>query len=173
MKRANSVIAAEPLVVDGATIGIQFTVKDAGSFTLEFNRVSPEVMAHAAYHGMVQRISDAAAISRDPTNGAAATPREKAEAMVKLVDHYHSGTAEWSRVREAGPKGGFLFEALCRMYADKTPEAIRTWLDGLDDKQQAALREDDAVAPVIATIKAERNADKPKVDTKAILAGLV
>lgn len=173
MKRANAVIATEPLVVDGATIGIQFTVKDAGSFILEFNRCSDAIMTHAAYHGLVQRISDAAAISRDPTNGAAATPREKAEAMVKLIDHYHSGTAEWSRVREAGPKGGFLFEALCRLYADKTPEAIRTWLNGLDDKQQAALREDETVAPVIAAIKAKRNADKPTVDTKSLLAALV
>lgn len=171
MKRANAVIATEIEATPGGTL-VRFTVKDAGVITLEMARLNSAIIDHAAVHGMVQRISDAAAISRDPKNGQAATPEEKFEAMQKLVEYYHSGTGEWSRVREAGPKGGFLFEALVKMYPDKTPEAVRAWLDTLDDKQQAALREDDAVAPIIAGIKAARNADKPKMDTKAILAGL-
>ena len=49
---------------------------------------------------------------------------------------------------------------------------VRAFLDGLSDKEQAALREDDSVAPIIAEIKAEKAADKPKMDTKSILAKL-
>lgn len=167
--KANSVIGVE-VMPDGI---LRFVVKGAGDLYYDKSKAHPDNRAHAEDHGWIQRISDSAALSRNPENGQAATPAEKLEAMKRLVAHYESGTPEWSRVREAGPKGGFLFEALCRMYAvSKTPEQIRAYLDGLSDKEQAALREDDAVAPVIAEIKREKAKDQPKLDTKAILAGL-
>lgn len=178
--KANSIIATDWTQLDlGQTLPgfnpaiITFTVKGAGQVTLDMSKVHVDNVAHAAVHGFIQRVSDAAAISRDDKTGLPASPAYKLEAMKRLVAHYESGTPEWSRVREAGPKGGFLFEALCRMYAvSKTPEQIRAYLDGLSDKEQAALREDDAVAPVIAEIKREKAKDQPKLDTKAILAGL-
>lgn len=166
--KANSIIGTE--VLPGGII--RFVVKDAGELTLDLSRVHPDNMQHAAIHGFIQRISDGAAIGRDPKTGRPATPEEKLEAMARLVEHYESGTAEWSRVQAAGPRGGLLFEALVRMYPDKDAATIRAYLDGLTDKQQAALREDDEVAPVIAAIKAERAKDAPKMDTKGLLAGL-
>lgn len=167
--KANSIIGTE--VLPGGFI--RFVVKGAGDRTLDLNRVHEANKEHAAIHGFIQRISDAAAIGRNPDNGQAASPADKLEAMSRLIEHYESGTPDWSRVREAGPKGGYLFEALCRLYAiSKTPEQIRAYLDGLTDKQQAALREDDTVAPVIAEIKKEKAKDAPKMDTKALLDGL-
>lgn len=169
MKRANSIIQTQVMPDDV----IRFVVAGAGELALDMAKLHGDNQRHAAIHGMIQRISDAAAISRDPKTGRPATPEEKLEAMRRLVEHYESGAAEWSRVREsAGPRGGFLFEALCRMYPAKPPADIRAYLDGLSDKQQSALREDDAVGPVISAIKAERNAGQPKPDTKAMLAGL-
>src|SRR6266404_3418819 len=42
-------------------------------------------------HGMTQRISDRAAIGRDRTTGASATPQEKWSAMNALASHYANG----------------------------------------------------------------------------------
>lgn len=162
--KRNSVIN---VAVDGPEI--VFEVSGAGKVILDTSRVHPEIERHAMLHGFKQRISDAAAMSCDGA-GRPASPTEKLDAMRALVAHYESGTAEWSRRAEAaGPRGGFLFEALSRMYPDAD---VRTYLDGLTSAEQAALREDSDVAPVIAAIKAERNVGKPKLDTKAILAGL-
>lgn len=173
MARSNSVITTEPMIENGQEIGIVFRVKGAGYVPFDLRKVHPNNAQHAAMHGFIQRISDAAAMSRDTKTGEAASPADKLEAMRRLVAHYESGTPEWSRVREAGPKGGLLFDALCEVYGHKkAPTEIREWLDTLSDKEQAALREDDTIAPVIARIKAERAKDAPKMDTKAILAGL-
>lgn len=129
--------------------------------------------AYARFHGYKARFVDSAAMSRDTKDGASATPATKAAAIRKVVDHLESGVAAWSRVSEGGPKGGYLFEALCKVYGHmKAPTEIRAWLDGLSDKEQAALREDDTVAPVIAEMKAAKPKVASGVDTKALLAGL-
>lgn len=152
---------------------LQISVLNAGSIVFDPTKAHADVRNYAAFHGFKQRFVDAAAMSRDTETGAPATPQEKYEAIEALVAWYESGTDKWSRVTEAGPRGGYLFEALCRVYGHKkAPSEIRAWLDGLSDKEQAALREDDAIEPVIRAIKAEKNAGKPQVDTKSILAGL-
>lgn len=155
---------------------ITFHVLGAGDVVLDMAKLSSPVLQRAALHGIIQRISDAAAKSRTDKDGniipATVLATVKRDAMAALVAHYESGSAEWSRVQSAGPKGGFLFEALCRVYGHKkAPSDIRVWLDGLSDAEQYALREDDTIAPVIVAIKAERaTGDKP--DTKALLSGL-
>jgi hypothetical protein len=148
--------------------------------TLDMSKVHEKVRTYAAFHGMKQRLVDVAAMSRDTKTGLPATPTEKAEAIAELAEYYEGGAEDWNRkgASTTGAKGGFLFEALVQVYGPGTATGkaeadIRVWLDGLDDKAQAALREDDTIAPVIAAIKAKRAEGKPKVDTKAILGGLV
>jgi hypothetical protein len=170
--KSNSVITHE--VVGDPEMSEQntiiFNVLGAGKTMLETGRLSRQNLYRAAIHGMIQRISDAAAISRDPETGKPATPAEKLAAMSALVEHYHSGTSEWSRVGVGGgPKGGFLFEALVRMYPAKTAEDIRTWLDGQSKSAQAALRANPKVAAIISTIRDERLVGTD-VDTEALLA---
>jgi hypothetical protein len=140
---------------------------------LDLTKVSAECKTYAMFHGFKQRLVDVAAMSRDTKTGAAASAADKADAIADLIDHYETGSTEWSRKPGAVNDGGLLYAALCKKFGHmKSPSEIREWLDTLDDKAKAALREDDEIAPVIAEIKAERNAGKPKVDTKAILAGL-
>lgn len=173
MKRKSNSVVTHQQLANGL---LQFEVLGAGSFTFNPSAAHADCRARAEVHGWVQRISDAAAISRTDKDGgiipAADLARMKYEAMEALRDHYESGTAEWSRVASAGPKGGYLFEALCRVYGHKlAPSDIRAWLDGLSEKEQSALRDDDTIAPVIRAIKAERaGGDRP--DTKALLDGL-
>lgn len=152
---------------------LQITVRDVpGTLVFDTTLASPECAAIAVMHGWKQRIADAAAIARDTKTGASATPEEKHEAMRALIEHYESGTTEWSRVASAGPKGGILFKALCRMYADQTPKQVREFLDGISKREQAALRAVPNVKAVIEAIEAEDVEAGPKVDTAALLAKL-
>lgn len=142
---------------------------------LDMGKVSSANKVYAAFHGIKQRLVDAAALSRDTKTGKAASPMEKADAIAEIVEHLESGTEKWSRVAtSAGAKGGFLFEALCAFNPTETPENIRKFLEGLTAQQQSALRDDDEVAPHIARIKREKaeKAGDAKPDTKALLAGL-
>lgn len=151
---------------------ITFHVLGVGDITFDTALVHTAVAERAAVHGFIQRISDAAAISRDPKTGKSATPDEKHDAMLELVNHYQSGSPEWSRVGQAGPRGGILFRALVRIYDGKqSPEQIRTFLDGINKTEQAALRAEPSIAAVIREIEAD-DASQSKVDTDALLAQL-
>lgn len=151
--KSNSVITHEVFQDSGV---IKFTVIGAGVIEFNTNNASAECKLHARVHGFIQRISDAAAISRNPDTGAPATPQEKFDAMSKLVAHYESGTSEWTRVRAAGEgqSGGLLFRALCIMSAEtKSPEEIKTWMSTKTKAQLAALRATERVATIIATLR--------------------
>lgn len=168
--KSNSIITH---TVDDEGSAITFHVRGAGDVTLRLDALHAAIMNRAAVHGLIQRISDAAALSRDSETGQPATPQDKLEAMARLVAHYMSGTDQWSRVAAGAPKGGLLFKALCRMYeGDKTPDEIREFIDGLSDKEQSGLRRDEEVSAMIRTIEAEQAKSAPSVDTKSILGKL-
>lgn len=154
--KVNSVITHEvSMDADGHAV-ITFHVRGAGSIELAMRDLHGDIVAHAAIHGMIQRISDAAAISRDPETGAPATPQDKFEAMSRLVGHYSTGTSEWARRPQAGEgrSGGLLFRALCELSKEtKTPEEIREWLAGKTKAEQAALRAQPRIAAKIAELK--------------------
>lgn len=163
---------------------IEASVTDDGGLILEFRHgetlklhpesLAPEIQRAAMLHGLKQKLVDAAAISRDPTTGRAATIATKYDAVREVFDRIAGDAPSWNKPREGsgGGAGGLLFRALCRMYAGRqTPEAVRSYLDGLTDKQKQALRVDSRVAKIIEEIRAE--SDRPTgVNTDALLAGL-
>lgn len=169
----------EPKIAEDFS-SVAFAIADGlPDIVLHMDKLHEAIIRRAACVGMAQvRIVDAAAIPMQDKDGNI-IPKDKRLAlkrdkMQELVDWYETGTDQWSRIGAAKTfDGGLLFEALCRLYKDvRKPEEVRAFLDGLDDKQQAALREDDTVEPLIRAIKTERNAGKPKADTKSLLAGL-
>lgn len=83
-----------------------FNVQGAGETRLDLAKLSAGVKERAMLHGLIQRVSDRAAISRNPENGQAATPQDKLARMQALVDWYNTGTGEWSPTRPAGGSGG-------------------------------------------------------------------
>lgn len=99
-KRANWTIAHK---IEGQLV--RFSVKGAGELTLDVAKVHAANRARAELHGFVQRISDAAAMARDSKTGASATPQEKFAAMQRLVEHYVSGSEEWSPARSTDGVG--------------------------------------------------------------------
>lgn len=150
---------------------ITFTVRDAGEVRLDVSAVSEANRQRAMFHGFIQRISDAAAISRNPETGQPATPQEKLAAMQGLVEHYASGAGEWSR-RSAGgiaPEGGLLFRALAKLYPEKSPETIREFLAKRSKSEKAAL----LVTPDVARVADELRAEGARgVDAGELLKGL-
>jgi hypothetical protein len=150
-----------------------FEVIGAGVLKFDPKKAAGECRAKAERHGWFQRISDAAAMSRTDDEGniipRSDIAKAKLAAMTKVAAHYETGTTEWSRVAEGGPRGGILFRALSRMYADKTADQVHAFIAGLSKKQQAALRASPKVAAVIRDMESETVKDST-IDADALLA---
>lgn len=169
--KSNSVITTK-LGPDNNSI--IFTVKDVGEIELSLALMSDENRQRAMIHGMTQRISDAAAISRNPETGKPADAADKFAAMKSLVVFYESGTKEWTRKRVEGGAGysnGLLAECLKRLHPEKPAERIAAYLKGLKPSERAALLNSDKIRPIAEEIRAEA-AEASKVDVDALLAGL-
>lgn len=174
-RKSNSVIT---VTAESDTV-LVFTVLGAGEIRFDTEKANAALTQRAAMHGWKQRISDAAAMSRNPENGQPATPQEKMEAMAELIAHYESGTADWSR-RGSGSGGGespaLVVEAVARVKGVSTTEASAmidrmAAADGTDRKTAIAkLRKAGAVAKAMLAIKAERLAAVPADD--GLLDGL-
>lgn len=148
--KSNSVVTH---TYDPAANVIVYTVIGIGPLTLHIDKMSTENWGHAAAHGMIQRISDAAAISRNPETGKPATAQEKYDAMARLVNHYESGSAEW-RIAGAGgvARSSVLLDAMVQLYPAKTREELKTWLASKSKSERAKLAQSSRVRPIIAAM---------------------
>jgi hypothetical protein len=154
--KSNSVITHK---VEGEVI--TFAVKDVGELMFDTTKVSEAVGNRAKIHGLIQRVSDAAAMSRAAADGelipVAELNKRKFEAMRKLVEHYESGTEEWT-LRSAGGGGtgeGILIQALALMYPEKTREALSAFVGKLKPVERTKLLNSDKVRPFAEQIRAE------------------
>lgn len=169
-RKRNTIISATNIITDdGVPLGVQFQYWDGTSERLYFpgapvadedDCISQSMMLEAACHGLKAKVVDAAAISRE--TGRTPTPDTKKEAAQAMVARIKRG--EWLIRAGAGEGkaavGGLLLRALIRTMPHKTPEELAKWLDGKTAEQQAKLRADDRIAPVILAIKAEDAAEK-------------
>lgn len=151
---------------------LTLTFSNGQELRIAADMISVAIAQQAMMHGLKQKLVDAAAISRDPETGRAATIETKYAAIREVYDRLLSG--EWNKRREggAGASGGLLFRALVRMYdGKKTPDDIREFLDGKTDAEKAQLRKNPRVAAMIEEIRAE-SAKDDNADTEDLLAGL-
>ena len=163
--KSNSIITHE---VSGNVI--TFHVKQAGSIVFDMDKVNPANVSHAAIHGFIQRISDGAAMSRDPQTGQPATPADKHARMQSIAEHYMSGVADWSMRREGvGIEGGLLFRALSKLYPNKSADELRTFIEGVSTKERAALMVSPKVKPIVDELRAASVGD---INAEDILAKL-
>lgn len=158
-RKSNSVVTHS---LDGQILN--FTVKDAGTFSLDMSRLHADVLARAAVHGLIQRISDRAAIERDTETGLPATPQAKMARMRALADHYMSGSPEWStRAAASGASSeSITIEALAK-WKGKDTASVRAWAEakaiseGIETKALlATLAKVPEVILAAATIRANR-----------------
>lgn len=115
MARENAVVRVDEI---GTGEGLRFTVPGEGSFEVRLADLSQAVRDRATLHGIKQRISDKAAIPRDTTTGASATPEQKFAAMRALAEHYSSGTENWElRGAGSGQRDGGEIDLVLRAIA--------------------------------------------------------
>lgn len=132
---------------------------------LNLGELNSDIIRQATLHGFKQKLVDAAAISRNPDTGRSATIDDKYNAVREVYDRLLSG--HWNKMRDGGTgtKGGLLFRALCMMYADKTPDAIKAFLDKKTPAEKTALRNTAKIAAIIATLKEDVADDGIDADT--------
>lgn len=160
-KRKSTAVAVRLIEANGRITGMQLDFAGGQRLMITDAQIPESVRAYAVWHGLKQKLVDAAALSRDPETGRSATPDDKYQAVKTVYDRLLRG--EWNATAGGGggtSAGGLLYRALIRLYPGRDAAAIREYLAGLDAKQQAALRGNPKIAAVIADIRAEDDARK-------------
>ena len=166
------------VVADGV---LTFTVDGAGTFSVPMATLSDDIRDRALVHGLVQKISDAAAISKSelPADATEAA-NVKMSAMQSVAERIVDG--DWSKRSGdgTGPVAGIIyraFEEWALALAAKgkktvTSAAIRAVYDAKDRAEQLALRNVPEISTIIERMKSERGTGATAVDTAALLADL-
>lgn len=165
-KRTPAITAA----VNGLSLMLAFS--DGRSLVINTDELDPAIKHYAMLHGLKQKLVDAAAISRNPETGRSATLDDKYDAVREVYNRLFEG--QWNATRGDGTgSGGLLFKALCALYPTKSAEDVRAYHDKLTKAEQAALRANSKVAPIIAKLREEGESKAAKtVDSDALLSGL-
>ena len=160
---------APAITVTSDDYGILLAFANGTGLHLKISELSGEIQHHAMLHGLKQKLVDAAALSRNPDTGRSATIDDKYTAVREVYDRLLAGN--WNKGRGDGGSsgnGGLLFRALCQMYPNKPPEALRAFLDGKTKSECAALRATPKIAVIIDTLRASSG----DVDADDLLAEL-
>ena len=164
--KRNATITA---TINGNTLTLTFA--NGETLTMRADALNSNVQQYAMMHGLKQKLVDAAAISRNPETGRAATVEDKYQAVNAVYNRLLSG--QWNATREGGGGGGgLLAQALTRMYAGrKTAEDIKAFLAEKTDAEKTALRKNPRVAQIIEEIRAEQG-KAANIDTDELLGEL-
>lgn len=82
--------------IDAVTQTVTFTFEGLAPIALRMSEVSPDNATYAMLHGFAARIGDNAAIQKSAENNFVVTEAMRREAVLELVDHYKSGSKDWS-----------------------------------------------------------------------------
>lgn len=161
--------AAITATIIGNTLALTFA--NGETLTMRGDTLNSDVQQYAMMHGLKQKLVDAAALSRNPETGRAATIEDKFQAVKAVYDRLLAG--QWNATREGGGggSGGLLFQALCRLYTIKPPEQIAAFLAGKTDAEKTALRKNPKIAAIIEEIRAEQG-KAANIDTDELLSEL-
>ena len=161
--------AAITATIDGSTLTLTFA--NGETLIMRGDALNSDVQQYAMMHGLKQKLVDAAAISRNPETGRAATVEDKYQAVKAVYDRLLTG--QWNATREGGGNaGGLLLQALCRMYAGrKTVDELKAFLADKTDAEKTALRKNPRVAAIIEEIRAEQG-KSANIDTDELLGEL-
>lgn len=161
-----------------------FTVGEAGTIEIVVSDLSDVISETARIHGLVQKVSDAAAMPKDELSG---DPKKdavtKLDAMREVAERLTSDEPSWNaRAGDgAGPVQGLIYRAFVEWAqsmakaAKKTvsDEALKARYDAMERKEKLALRNVPAIATIIERLKSERPAKAADaVDTDALLGDL-
>lgn len=155
-----------------------------GTIEIALRNLNAEVTTLALVHGLVQKVSDAAAMPKDelPDNPIEAA-KVKLAAMTAVAERITGEDGTWSANRGdgSGPVSGLIFRAFSEwaqaMAAKRkkdvpTEEQLRAVYDAKSRADQLALRSVPEIAAIIDRIKAERGSAGSKVDADGLLGEL-
>ena len=176
MARKNATITVETLPGTGI---ITFTiVGQEQPLILNVAELADDVRNHAMFHGLVQKVSDAAALSKND-DGTPANPADKFAAMATVVARLTEGN--WKKpAGEVTQPTGLIFRAyyavICAaMTSAKKPvpdeSVLRELYDRKDRSAQLALRNNPDIAAEITRLKSA-NVNTSTVDTDSLLGEL-
>lgn len=171
MNTTNQTTKAIDVTTDTDALTVTLTFGNGKTLAIDATTLAGDIQAMATLHGLKQKLVDAAAISRNPDTGRSATIDDKYNAVKEVYDRLLAG--QWNKGRADGTTGtgGYLFRALCILYAARTPETIREFLTKKSKKEQATLRTTPKIKAIIDDLKladAEKG-DGDGMDTDAML----
>ena len=166
-----TIVEGEGGVLASPNAGVHLEFGNGKTLPVMLGDLPQSIISQCILHGLKQKLVDAAAISRNPDTGRAASIDDKIDAIREVADRLFVG--QWNKVREGGTgSGGLLLRALVRMFeGKKTVEAVRAYLETKTPAEQAALRKNSKVAAIIEDIRAE-SAGADGIDTDDLLAEL-
>ena len=170
-KRNAAITATIAVNAEGRPSGLALQFANGEALKLTAAQLTNSILEQAVWHGLKQKLVDAAAISRNPETGRAASVEDKYQAVKVVYDRLLAG--QWNAAREGGGNaGGLLLQALCRMYAGrKTPDELKAFLADKSDAEKTALRKNPRVATIIEDIRAEQG-KAADIDTDGLLGEL-
>ena len=156
---------------DGSPCALHLKFANGKELAITASQLTNNVMEYAIFHGLKQKLVDAAAISRNPETGRAASVEDKYQAVKTVYDRLLAG--QWNAAREGGgATGGLLLQALCRMYTGrKTADELKAFLADKSDAEKTALRKNPRIASIIEEIRAETG-KAANIDTDGLLGEL-
>lgn len=83
-------------IINAAAGSVTFSFDGLTSVTLNVREVTAQNRAYAELHGFAARIGDNAAIQKSAENGFVVTESMRREAVIEMVEHYISGSADWN-----------------------------------------------------------------------------
>ncbi len=130
----NGVVTFKTLNVGECELNVGEIVGDAWAELSDMGKIM-------ALHGGTQKVRDEAAISRDPANGASASPESKHEAMASLCERLNNG-GEWN-LKGGGGKPALnraaLFTAIAAVRNIEATKVEEKFRDRVDDVLRAFL----------------------------------
>ena len=155
-------------ILDANRAAFQFA--NGERIVIDRTALPADIVEQAFWHGIKQKVADAAAIPCDTETGRSASTQDKIDAMRAVAKRL---PYSWNAISEGngGNTGGWLLKALMVKYPTKSRTMLVEFLAGKDAKQKAALRADATIAPIIDGLKAEAG-KVAGIDTDELLSEL-
>lgn len=123
---------------------------------IDVTTLPTELLHMAAAHGLKQKLCDAAAISRNTSNGASATPDDKYAAVKAIYDRLTGPNPTWNAPRAGVERTpGTLFVRAVAEVTGKTVAEMAPQIKAMTKDQQAALKQNPRVLAVIQRMERE------------------
>jgi hypothetical protein len=162
------------------TFGIKDeTALEKGALTdivvLSLHDLSTENRIHAALRGIKEKLSDSAALPRDPVTGKSASDEEKMQEIGKMALHFKKGDVEWNPGRTGGggtsETGGAVLRAVAAIQGVSVAE-MKARIDAKAEKMKTTSRKLLNTLSTGAAVREKMAEMAPPSDVDDLLADL-